>query len=268
MRFGILGALEVIDGDSQLPVRSVKQQALLALLLCRAGTVVHTDVLIDALWGPEAGELGSTRLRLQLHRLRRILGAREVIVRRSSGYALHAPAEAVDAHRFERFVFDGRRHLAAGRVSEASQLLHSALRLWRGPALHGLEDTPLLHQEATRLNEERLAALGDCIDADLRLARHADLIGELSVLVKEYPLQERFRGQLMIALYRAGRQADALQAYRDGRRYLTENLGLEPSADLRRLELAILTSDASLSGAPRGHVRRHARRRTHCSLCG
>lgn len=249
MQFRILGALDVIEGDCHVSLRSAKQRALLAILLCQAGQVVHSDVLIDALWGPDAGDLGVSRLRLQLHRLRRALGAGNAIVHMPTGYALPAAEEAVDALRFERLVHEGRKALATGRDAQASDLLRSALRLWRGPALSGLENTLLLHQEATRLNEERLAAIGDCVDADLRLRRHADLIGELSVLVREHPLLERFRGQLMIALYRAGRQAEALEVFRVGRHILIEDLGLEPSAELRRLELAILTSDASLTTA-------------------
>jgi DNA-binding SARP family transcriptional activator len=119
--------------------------------------------------------------------------------------------------------------------------------MWRGPALSGLNDIPLLHQQATRLEEQRLAALADRVEADLRLRRHGDLIAELAELVRQHPLREKFRGQLMIALYRSGRQADALEVYRDGRHILTEDLGLEPSPELRRLQTAILARDASLS---------------------
>ncbi|MEU7892638.1 AfsR/SARP family transcriptional regulator [Nonomuraea sp. NPDC049152] len=266
MEFRILGALDVIKDDRPLPVRSGKQQALLALLLCQAGRVVHSDVLVDSLWGQEAGDQGVKRLRLHLHRLRRTLGAADAIVHRVQGYTLDIPSVALDARRFETLAHQGRQALASGSVAQASELLHAALSLWRGPALSGLEDLPLLHQEATRLNEERLSALGDCMDADLRLRRHADLIGRLSVLVDEHPLQERFRGQLMLALYRTGRQAEALEVYRAGRHILARDLGLEPGAELRRLELAILTSDASLAVcAPRTvHARR---RRTRCPRC-
>lgn len=206
MEFRILGALDVIKDDRPLTVRSGKQQALLALLLCQAGKVVRSDALVDALWGDEAGEQGVKRLRLHLHRLRRTLGSPEAIVHRAQGYALDIPTGSLDAHRFENLAHQGRQALASGLVERASDLLHTALALWRGPALSGLEGAPLLNQEATRLNEERLSALGDCMDADLRLRRHTDLIGRLSVLVEEHPFQERFRGQLMLALYRAGRQ--------------------------------------------------------------
>ncbi|MFI6811129.1 BTAD domain-containing putative transcriptional regulator [Nonomuraea sp. NPDC050328] len=246
-----MGALEVSEGDRVLPVRSGKQQALLALFLCRPGAVVHSDLLIDSLWGPDAGDQGGRRLRLQLHRLRRLLGTAEVIVHRTNGYALRTPIDAVDARRFERLAHEGRQTLMAGRLAGASDLLRAALGLWRGPALSGLDATPVLHQEATRLEEERLAVHGDCIDADLRLGRHSELIGELSVLVREHPLRERFRAQLMLALYRSGRQAEALASYRDARRHLCEALGLEPSAELRRLELAILTNDSSLNPTDR-----------------
>ncbi|GAA3474492.1 hypothetical protein GCM10018965_090450 [Nonomuraea roseola] len=268
MEFRILGALDVIKDDRPLTVRSGKQQALLALLLCQAGKVVRSDALVDALWGDEAGEQGVKRLRLHLHRLRRTLGSAEAIVHRAQGYALDIPTGSLDAHRFESLAHQGRQALASGLVERASDLLHTALALWRGPALSGLEGPPLLNQEATRLNEERLSALGDCMDADLRLRRHTDLIGRLSVLVEEHPLQERFRGQLMLALYRAGRQAEALEVYRAGRHILSTDLGLEPGAELRRLELAILTSDASLAACtPTMRTVHTRRRRTRCPRC-
>lgn len=276
MQFGILGTLEVADKEHHLSVRSIKQRSLLAMLLCHHGTVAHSEVLIDALWGAEAGDAGNRRLRLQLHRLRRTLGADVEIEHRSTGYLLRASREAVDAWRFERLVQRGRQALQAGHVSKGGGLLRDALGLWRGPALSGLDDIPFLHRQATRLDEERLAALADRIEADLQLRRHADLVGELVSLVREHPLRERFRGQLMIALYRAGRQAEALEVYRDGRRILTSDLGLEPSPELRRLEVAILTSDSSLTAArppaPRGvahargghSLRRHGAGCPHC----
>ncbi|WP_336209640.1 AfsR/SARP family transcriptional regulator [Nonomuraea sp. LPB2021202275-12-8] len=262
MQFGVLGALEVVDGEHHLSVRSIKQRSLLAMLLCHHGTVARSDVLIDALWGGEAGDAGTKRLRLQLHRLRRMLGAGAEITHQSTGYLLRAPLDTVDAWRFGRLVQQGRQALAAGHLARGGDLLREALGLWRGPALSGLDDIPFLHRQATRLEEERLAALADRIDADLQLRRHADLIGELTVLVREHPLRERFRGQLMIALYRGGRQAEALEVYRDGRHILTSDLGLEPSPELRRLEVAILTSDSSLAVTrpPVAHRTVHARR--------
>lgn len=260
MEFGVLGTLEVSDGEHHLSVRSIKQRSLLAMLLCHHGTVARSDVLIDALWGPEAGDAGSKRLRLQLHRLRRTLGSGAEIIHRSTGYLLRAPYDAVDAWKFDRLVQQGRRSLAAGHTAKGGDLLREALRLWRGPALSGLSDIPFLHRQATRLEEERLAALADRIDADLRLRRHADLVGELTVLVREHPLRERFRSQLMVALYRGGRQAEALEVYRDGRRILARDLGLEPSPELRRLEVAILTSDSSLADTrPAVHRAVHSR---------
>lgn len=276
MEFGVLGTLEVSDGEHHLSVRSIKQRSLLALLLCHHGTVARGDVLIDALWGEEAGDAGGKRLRLQVHRLRRTLGAGAEIVHRPSGYLLRVPSDAVDAWTFDRLVQQGRRSLAAGHTAKGGDLLREALRLWRGPALSGLSDIPFLHRQATRLEEERLAALADRIDADLLLRRHTDLVGELTVLVREHPLRERFRSQLMVALYRGGRQAEALEVYRDGRRILARDLGLEPSPELRRLEVAILTSDSSLAATrppathrtvhPRG-ARRDTRRAPNCPHC-
>ncbi|MFD2356315.1 BTAD domain-containing putative transcriptional regulator [Nonomuraea ferruginea] len=262
MQFGILGALEVVSQGQRLPVRSAKQRTLLALLLCHRGRVVRSDALIDALWGGEAADAGHRRLRLQLFRLRRTLGPEAEIVHDSAGYLLRVPPGAVDAWRFEELVKEGRQAFKSGDVGKGGELLRAALGLWRGQALSGLDDLPLLHAQATRLEEERLAALADRVDADLRLHRHADLVGELTGLVREHPLRERFRGQLMLALYRAGRQAEALEVYRDGWHILTNDLGLEPSPELRRLEAAILTSDASLTLTRADHHHRPTRRPT------
>lgn len=262
MQFGILGALEVTDGEQQLVVRSIKQRSLLALLLCHHGTVAHRDVLIEALWGAEAGDVGNQRLRLQLHRLRRTLGQRAPIAHRSTGYQLDLPPDALDAWRFEDLVRQGRQAIVSGSLAKGSDLLRAALVMWRGPALSGLGDISLLHREAGRLEEHRLAALADRIQADLELNRHAGLIAELSALVRDQPLREKFRAQLMIALYRSGRQAEALDVYRDGRRILTKDLGLEPSPELRRLQAAILTSDSSLAPAHVPLARRPVHRRS------
>ncbi|MGP3919706.1 AfsR/SARP family transcriptional regulator [Nonomuraea sp. 10N515B] len=274
MQFGILGTLEAIDGERHLYLRSRKQGSLLALLLCHRGRVAHRDILIDALWGAEAGEAGSQRLRLQLHRLRRALGDNAPIAHASAGYQLRVPPDAVDAWRFENLVRQGRHAIATGNVTRGAGLLRAGLDIWRGPALSGLADISFLHRQATRLEELRLAALADRIDADLRLGMHANLVGELSALVREHPLREQFRAQLMIALYRSGRQADALEVYSDGRSILTRDLGLEPTPELRQLQVAILTSDASLfpgrSTANKRPVHRrvaprHARGCPHCA---
>ncbi|MCK2214729.1 AfsR/SARP family transcriptional regulator [Actinomadura sp. ATCC 31491] len=274
MQFRILGALEVTDRGLPLPLRSVKQRSLLALLLCHDGAVAHSDALIDALWGAEAGDAGHQRLRLQLHRLRRTLGDDVAIAHQSTGYQLRVPAEDVDARTFERLARSGRQAISAGNDAQASDLLREGLELWRGPALSGLDDIPLLHRQATRLEEQRLAALGDRVEADLRLGRHAALVGELSALVREHPLRENFRAQLMLALYRSGRQAEALDVYQAGRRILTADLGLEPGPDLQKLHVAILSSDSSLAAgraaAVRGrpvHRRADPRHARGCPLC-
>ncbi len=275
MEFGVLGTLEVSDGKHHLSVRSIKQRSLLAMLLCHHGTVARSDVLIDALWGPEARRRRRQAPAPATAPAQADPGSGRGDHHRFTGYLLRAPCDAVDAWRFDRLVQQGRRSLAAGHTAKGGDQLREALRLWRGPALSGLSDIPFLHRQATRLEEERLAALGDRLDADLRLRRHADLIGELTVLVREHPLRERFRSQLMVALYRGGRQAEALEVYRDGRRILARDLGLEPSPELRRLEVAILTSDSSLAVSrpavhrtvhPRGS-RREGGRGPSCPHC-
>ncbi|MBO3750463.1 hypothetical protein J5X84_30660 [Streptosporangiaceae bacterium NEAU-GS5] len=168
------------------------------------------------------------------------------IIYQSPGYVLHIPPQMLDSWQFEALVQEGRRVIDSGDLARGTDLLRAALDLWRGAPLAGMESVPILHQEAMRLTEQRITALAGRIDADLRLRRHADLIGELQVLVEQYPLQERFRGQLMTALYRTSRQVEALQVYRDGRRTLRNELGLEPSAELRHLEHAILNRDPAL----------------------
>ncbi|WP_281389549.1 AfsR/SARP family transcriptional regulator [Nonomuraea soli] len=246
MNFSILGGLEVVREGTLIPIRSVKQSILLAILLCRVGELTPTDVLVDALWGPDHQEGSATRLRLHIHRLRRLLGDTAQITYRAPGYVLHVPPQTIDSWQFEALAGEARRFIDTGDPTRGSDLLRSALDLWRGPALSGLEGVPLLQQVAVRLAEKRIRALALRIDADLALGRHADLIGEIHGLVQEYPLQERFRAQLMTALYRDGRQPEALQIYREGRDLLRTELGLEPSIELSRLEHAILNRDPSL----------------------
>ncbi|WP_146607496.1 AfsR/SARP family transcriptional regulator [Spongiactinospora gelatinilytica] len=268
MQFGILGVLEVLVANRRLPIRSANQQILLALLLCHCGTVARSGLLIDSLWPDDNGDRAKSRLRLQLHRLRRTLEAAVEITHESGGYILHVSPGSVDAWEFEQLVRRGRQALKAGQVTKGAYLLRTGLGKWRGPALSGLEDIPFLQRQAARLDEERMAALSDRIDADLRLNRPDDLIGELFALVREYPLRERLRGQLMLALYQSGRQAEALKVYRDGWHILSNDLGLEPSPELRRLEAAILASDSSLTLTwhTRGH-HTHTNRHEHGKYC-
>ncbi len=244
MRFRILGPLEVEEHGQALRVAGAKQRGLLALLLLHADEAVPRDRLIDELWGVSPPDTAPTALQVHVSQLRKLLG-RDVIVTQAPGYRIQLADGELDLRRFEETV--ARAQAAA--PAEASALLGEALALWRGVPFADL-DAPFARAARARLEEQRVAALEQRIDADLELGRNAELVPELEGLVHEHPLRERLRGQLMLALYRGGRQADALDAYRTGRRLLDDELGLEPGEGLRRLERAILEQDGSLSGAP------------------
>ena len=258
MEFRILGPLEVVDGDRLLPIAGRRQRALLALLLLNANEVVPSDRLIDELWS-EPPRSGTAAVQTQMSRLRRALGPAggRLLETRSPGYVLHVAADALDAARFERLLDQGKESLAAGDPAAAAQTLSDALDLWRGPALADFLYEPFAQQAIARLEDLRAGCHEARVEADLALGRHADVVGELEALVAAHPLDERLRGLLMIALYRSGRQADALEAYRQTRRVFADELGIEPSPALRRLEAAILRQDAELEPPPRaaGRVR-------------
>ncbi len=241
MEFRILGPLEVSDDGRSLKVAGAKQRGLLALLLLHANEVVPRERLIDELWGEEPPETAATAIQVHVSQLRKALG-RDAIVTQSPGYLVRVGEGELDLDRFETAVARARDEPPA----EAAEVLREALALWRGPPLAEL-DAPFARAERARLEEQRLAALEQRIDADLEVGRHAQLVPELEGLVRGHPHRERLRGQLMLALYRCGRQADALAVYQSGRRLLDEELGLEPGEDLRRLERAILEQDESLS---------------------
>jgi DNA-binding SARP family transcriptional activator len=246
----ILGPLEVLVQGRALPVRGRRQLALLALLVLRAGEVIGSDRLIDDLWGAEPPESGATALQVRVSQLRKTLeqaDSHDLIATRAPGYVLQVEPEQIDARRFERMLAEGRALLLEGEPARASALLQEALALWRGPALADLAYENSVQAEIARLEDLRLAALEERLSADLACGRHDRLTSELESLVRAHPLRERLRGQLMLALYRSGRQTDALAAYRDGREALVEELGIEPGPGLRRLEQAILTQDPTLA---------------------
>ena len=243
MEFRILGPLEVwVDGEER-PIGGTKQRAVLAILLLDAGRVVSTDRLIDLLWAENPPATAATSLQNFVSQLRKTLGA-DVLRTTPPGYRLDIAPEQLDLERFRQMVEGAKAQPARERAAA----LRMALGLWRGPALADLAFESFAEHEASRLEEVRLAALEDRIDADLECERYAELVGELESLVRDHPLRERFRGQLMIALYRSGRQAEALAAYQETRRHLVEELGIEPSAALQQLHGAILRQDAALEG--------------------
>jgi YVTN family beta-propeller protein len=241
MDFRILGPLEVSDEGRVLKLGGAKQRALLALLLLHANEPVSRDRLIDELWGDEVPETAATAIQVHVSQLRKSLG-RDLIVTQAPGYLIQVRDGELDLDRFERLVAEAR----GAEPVLAARLLGEALALWHGRPLAQL-DPEIATSERARLEEQRLAALEQRIDAELALGRHAELVPELEGLVREHPLRERPRGQLMLALYRCGRQAEALEVYRSGRRLLDDELGLEPGEELRRLERAILEQDPSLA---------------------
>jgi predicted ATPase/DNA-binding SARP family transcriptional activator len=253
VRVGLLGELEVLDDDGRdVVVTGAKLRALLAVLALHAGRVVPTDQLVEALWGEHPP--GAVRNGLQglASRLRRTLGSADAVAMRSGGYALELPADAVDVHRYEALVAAGRAAAADGDPGRAVALLAEADSLWRGEPLADFAYEDFAAAAVTRLSELRLAAVEERLDLELRCGRHHGAVVQLEALVAAHPLRERLRWLLMLALYRGGRQADALAAFQEGRRILADDLGLEPGHELRALEAAILAQDRSLDAPPAG----------------
>ncbi len=236
--------------DGVVTVGGARQRALLAVLLLHANETLSADRLIDELWGEQPPPTAAKTVQVYISRLRRALGAATTIATHEHGYELQLDAGALDAHRFERHLADGRAELAAGRPASAARTLEDALALWRGAPLADLADERFAQREALRLEDLRVSVLELLTEAELALGQHAHLLERLERLVAEHPYRERLRAQLMLALYRCDRQADALQAYRDARRALADELGIEPGERLRELEQAILTQDPRLDLAP------------------
>jgi YVTN family beta-propeller protein len=241
----MLGPLEVLEGTKPVGLGGARQRAVLAYLLINRGEAVSVDRIVDALWGESPPATATKTVQVYVSRLRKLLGA-DALATRGHAYALIAEPDRVDADRFERLAAEGRERFAAGDARGAAERLQEALALWRGEPLADVAYESFAGSEASRLDDLRLAALEDRIDAELALARHGALVPELEALVKEHPTRERLRGQLMLALYRSGRQTDALEAYREGRTRLADELGLEPGPELQRLERAILSQDPEL----------------------
>ena len=252
MEFAILGPLRVVGPGGEIPVAGAKRRALLAVLLLehRDG-VVSADRLIDELWGSRPPATAAKSLQVHVSQLRLELGDGQPIVTRPGGYAAELAPGALDLQRFERHLEDARRLKAAGDQAGAAEQLRAGLGLFRGPALSDVELLGRASTEGTRLDGVRLAALEDRLELDLALGLHGEAIPELEALVAEHPYRERLHAHLMLALYRGGRQAEALDAYRRARAALVDDLGLEPGPELQRLEAAILAQDPALEAAER-----------------
>ena len=263
MDFRILGPLEVLDDERPLDVGGGKQRSVLALLLLHANEVVSSDRLIDELWPDEPPASATKIIQAHVSRLRKALdGVGEgILLTRGHGYLLRVEPGQLDRDRFRGLLEDGRAALAADDPDKAAETLRDALALWRGPPLAEFAYDSFAQEEIGRLEELHLAALEERIKADLAVGRHEAVVHELEQLVGRHPLRERVRGQLMLALYRSGRQAEALEVYRDARRTLADELGLEPSPTLQQLERAILSHDPALQAPMRQSPRERARRK-------
>ena len=252
--FGVLGPLEVRLDGAAVRVGGPRQRALLGLLLCHANRVVSRDQLIEELLGDQPAATADRMLRVQVSRLRKALGdgngngkdGQPRLLVRPPGYLLRVEDGELDLQAFEQQVAAGRQALADGDPAQAAALLREAESLWRGRPLADLEFESFARLEVRRLETLRLQVIEDRIDAELAHGRHAVICPELEQLVAEHPLRERLRGQLMVALYRCGRQADALETYRAGRSLLVEELAVEPGPQLRKLQLAVLEQDSAL----------------------
>jgi DNA-binding SARP family transcriptional activator len=243
MEFRILGPLEVLDGGASVKLPGPKQRSLLAMLVLHANEVVSSDRLIDELWPGEPPESGAAALQASVSRLRKSLGGGAGLLETvAPGYVLHVDTQELDLRRFERLVAEAEGEEPAA----AAEKLREALGLWRGSALADFAYEPFAEAAIGRLEELRLLALERRIDADLRSGRDAELVPELESLVAQHPLREGLRQKLMVALYRSGRQAEALESYQSARRALVEGLGIEPGPALQELEKAILRQDPSL----------------------
>ncbi len=244
--FRILGALEVLDGERRILLRGGKPRALLALLLIHANETLSIDRIVDELWAERPPATAAKSVQVHISRLRKALAA-ERLVTRQQGYELRLDPDQLDSHRFEGLLARGRGELAAGRPESAASTLEGALSLWRGAPFSDLARESFVQRERARLEGLRVAAQEEMIEAKLALGRHAEVVGQLETLIGEQPYREGLRAQLMLALYRCDRQADALRAYQDARRTLVEDLGIGPGSRLRDLEQAILEQSHTLA---------------------
>lgn len=249
VRFGVLGPLRLPEGtEPWSALRGPKLRKLFALLLIRANQPLSVEILVEELWDGEPPRTWLATLRTHIYHLRRVLGSQEtelggaLLATEAGGYVLRIPDAEIDSHVFLRKIAQGKRLFNADRVAEAADVLHDALALWRGRPLGELELGRPLRQHIAHLEEARISALEVRICADLRLGQHRELVGELRNLVSNYPLHEWFHARYMEALHRSGRRAEALQAYQFLRRMLTEELGVDPCAEVRGLHQRILAA--------------------------
>lgn len=249
MEVRVLGPVEIVGEDGPVPLGAPKQRRLFAALVIHAGEARSADLLIEAVWGPSPPPSAGKLLQMYISQLRKALPAPARIRTHGSGYALELEDELLDAARFERLLSEGRAASRAGNPALAASLLRRALGLWRGEAYSDFAYEEFARGEADRLEEQRLEAVEERIDAELALGRHVEVLPELRSLATGHPARERLQAQAMLALYRGGRQSEALDFYNDARARLLDELGLEPSAELRQLQRRILEQDPELAAA-------------------
>jgi DNA-binding SARP family transcriptional activator len=245
VEFRILGPVEVRGGDAELSRDGVKPRTVLAALLLSGNKLMSDEQMADVLWGPHPPATSNAQIHTYVSRLRKIVGRESTIIRRSPGYLLDIGTAHFDFAEFQSEAEQGRIALFADRYEEAAKRFRAALHLWRGPALAGVSEY-LASSAEPRLEEARLTVLERRLDADLALGRHVEILPELAGLVAQHPLRERFRAQLMTALYRCDRQAEALTVFEEGRRVLAEEFGIDPGTLLREVHRAILTGTPDL----------------------
>jgi DNA-binding SARP family transcriptional activator/DNA-binding NarL/FixJ family response regulator len=263
VEYRILGPLEAVEGGQPVPLGRLKERLVLAVLLLHANELVSRERLIDELWGESPPPTAKKAVNVYVSQLRKALtrNGHDPIATEDGGYRIGVDAAELDIAHLRQLLANARERSARDEVDAAGELLREALALWRGPTLAGLPLESHGRDEVAQLDELRLTALMDRIDCDLALGRYEEVLGELHVLVGEHPLRERLRAQLMLALYRADRQAEALEAYQQAREVLVEELGIEPSPALQRLQKEILLQDPALElaagvAAPNGFTRR------------
>jgi len=245
MEYRILGPVEVRDGGIEIPLDGVKQRTVLAALLISEGRFLSDAELSTLLWGSNPPATLNAQIYNYVSRLRKTLGPDVSITRLTSGYLMRTGTASFDLLDFEKLATNGQTALRVKRHEDASRLLRAALALWRGPALANVSEY-LTDAEGPRIEETRISVIESLIEADLAMGRHAQVLPELTKLVGQYPLRERFRAQLMTTLYRCDRQAEALVLYEQSRRMLADELGIEPGTRLREIHHAILTADPAL----------------------
>jgi DNA-binding SARP family transcriptional activator len=266
VEYRILGPLEVVgEGGKPVQLGRLKERLVLAVLLLHANELVSRERLIDELWGESPPPTARKAVNVYVSQLRKALtqNGLDPIATEDGGYRIGIDADELDVARVQQLLATARERGAAGELEAAAELLREALTLWRGPTLAGLLLESHGRDEVAQLDELRLTALMDRIDCDLALGRHEEVLSELHVLVGEHPLRERLRAQLILALYRADRQAEALEAYQQAREVLVEELGIEPSPALQRLQKGILMQDPALELAAGNAVPRGLARPTH-----